>query len=317
MRARRLLRRAARYAYPKVCNTDLEIALEHPRPGETPSSGIVFSFDRPLQLDALIRSHRAMDIGHSPIQILYKASTSDYQAAYRDLASEHESRLIQFVAESEFARLDEATRVLTQRSRSRTIFFLVDDIIFTDTVDVGAFSQFASRQIIPSLRLGRNIVWSYTHDRLQEQPNFTTVRLSDGSHSSLAGSPFMAWRWWLGDVDWCYPGSLDGNIFFAELLRELLMDLRFEGPNSFEVALNSRLKSNRRIWGICFCKSRLMNIPWNKVQTEVSNRHGRLHQDRLLDAWRDGYRIDVSRLAHECNSSVHEERHLPLSQLDV
>jgi hypothetical protein len=60
-------------------------------------------------------------------------------------------------------------------------------------------------------------------------------------------------------------------------------------------------------WGVAFRESRLVNIPINRVQSEVENVHGEQHQHDLLLLWKQGYRMDVSNLESIVNTGVHEE----------
>jgi hypothetical protein len=81
----------------------------------------------------------------------------------------------------------------------------------------------------------------------------------------------------------------------------------FGTPNSFELALKRFQPAFTYRYGLCYEKSRLMNIPYNRVQTEIDNIHGSVHQDYLLEQWHAGKQIDRQALYGHINASAHEE----------
>jgi hypothetical protein len=54
-------------------------------------------------------------------------------------------------------------------------------------------------------------------------------------------------------------------------------------------------------------KARIVNNPCNKVQSEVENLHGSMHQDNLLKLWQDSKQIDITKFQNYINKSVHED----------
>jgi hypothetical protein len=68
----------------------------------------------------------------------------------------------------------------------------------------------------------------------------------------------------------------------------------------------------RQTRGVCFPKSRTVNIPANRVQSDRLNRHGERHQDELAKLWLSGYRLDVAALDGYVNEAAHEEIDLPM-----
>jgi hypothetical protein len=86
---------------------------------------IFFSKDRPLQLDAALRSwqRHCKDASSTSIKVLYKASTSRLMSLYRRLMQEHPT--VEFVREGEFRR-----DVLVLLEQQDYVGFVVDDSIF-------------------------------------------------------------------------------------------------------------------------------------------------------------------------------------------
>lgn len=278
-------------------------------------SGIVFSCDRPMQLDALLRSYLVMVSDPAPLDVLFRASNNQYALAYEQLAKAFNESDVRFIDERTHGGFEASLRELIARMTAKTMFFLVDDILFIRAFELHQFAALSSTDVIPSMRLGRNISYSYTRRSPQRQPRLLPLD-SWTSPPELNALPLenqvLCWRWRRGQIDWRYPFSVDGNILPTTLVRSLLDDAEFSGPNSLEVEMDRLGARNMPRWGICFTQSRIINSPINRVQNEVSNFSGKVHQDQLLNLWIRGNRMDISRLGEVTCTSVHEEINLPL-----
>jgi hypothetical protein len=261
----------------------------------------VFSKDRALQLQALLVSYRAQVSDPQPLTVLFAASSPEHRDAYEEVREELSSNSVVFVEQESADSFRKQLMTIIQEVSFERIFFLVDDIVFIEPVNLSHLCSWATSSSVPSMRLGRNIEWAYTSSQPERSPSFR--RLPD---------QLLAWRWGRGELDWAYPLSLDGNIFMTEEIKRITSNLAFSSPNTLEDAMQrfKRQFSNR--WGICYAKSRIVNLPLNRVQNDIANLHGNLHQDDLLKAWNRGLRLDVSALTGLVNSSVHEDLHPPL-----
>jgi len=279
-----------------------------PLPGSTPSvAGIVFSKDRPLQLDALLRTFRTLASGDVSLTVIYAASTERYRDAYLELMGLHESGATRFLAESEHGGFRASLGDVLDKLTSDAVFFLVDDIVFIERVDIERLARLAVEGFVPSMRLGRNVTYSYVVTRRQKLPPMKPLARSGPASAAGGDEELWAWKWRSGELDWAYPLSLDGNVFVAKEIRECIQSLDFSAPNTLEDALQSANQRFRHRWGVCYRKSRLVNLPINRVQDEVLNLHGLVHQDDLLAMWNRGLRLDTSTLLGFNNVSVHEE----------
>jgi hypothetical protein len=276
--------------------------------------GVVFSRDRPMQLDALLRSYFAMVSDPAPLDVLFRASNTQYALAYEQLANSFDESDVRFIDECANGGFESSLRELVAHMTAKTMFFLVDDILFIRAFELHQFAALSSPDVIPSMRLGRNISYSYTRRSQQRQPRLLPLD-SWTSPPTLNTLPLknqlVCWRWRRGQIDWRYPFSVDGNILPTTLVRALLDDAVFSGPNSLEVEMDRLGARNMPRWGICFTQSRIINSPINRVQNEVSNFSGKVHQDLLLNLWIKGNRMDISRLGEVTCRSVHEEIDLP------
>ncbi len=257
--------------------------------------GVVFSKDRPLQLAATLGSFLDQMHGAGPLQVLYAASSLRYERAYEELQSEFGPPKILWQRETSF-RLD-LVRLLAS-IRSSTMFFLVDDIVFVEPVAMAELAKLDPQQFIVSLRLGKNLDYCYMASSKQRLPTL----------ESLGGSvPLLSWKWCDGDWDWGYPLSLDGHFFSTSQLRVMASLTEYSAPNSFEGSLQAFSGVFECLNGVCYEKSRLVNIPHNKVQSENRNRSQGHSAEDLLRAWEEGYRIDFQSLYGFNNRSAHEE----------
>lgn len=281
----------------------LHDAIVSRRPADPPGyEGVVFSMDRAMQLDALLRSyHEHVAEPRPPLHLFYRTSNDGHQRSYRELLEEWGDRLASAVEETDFPadlgrRLDSIG--------SERIFFLADDDVFKNPVRFADLDPFDPTYHVVSLRLGEHLERAYTLDRPQPLPPFDErADLPDG---------MLTWSWKHGSGDWRYPLSIDGHVFATAEVGAMARELDYRAPNSLEGALNAHFGDLfRERAGLCFRESVLVNLPVNKVQTENENVHGEIHQDALLAKWNEGLRIDHRALAGVRNRSAHEE--LPIT----
>ncbi len=256
---------------------------------------IVFSKDRPIQLYALIESYFYNSKVTNPITVIYKCSHEGFTKAYHEIENEFSD--IRFIEEDNFR--DVLIRTVEQLDASR-LLFLVDDIIFTREFNTLSFNKYDLKKMVPSLRLGENIVYSYTHQKNILQPKLKT----NGLH--------VEWNWIKLNSYWSYPLSVDGHIFDRNEMLFMLKRINFKAPNSLEDALQIFSKALYKRKGVSYKNSVLVNIPWNLVQTEIVNLHENVSTEELLRHWNDGNKIDISFFQNIDNSSCHQSYNLQL-----
>ena len=254
---------------------------------------IVFSKDRPIQLDAFLKSVNYYFQDEKEILILYNYSTDEYKDAYDEVFALNNFNFI--VNELDYSNFKEALMYSLNKVTSGRIIFFVDDIIVTDFFSSKDFSHLNLKNTILSLRLGLNLNYSYVVKKSMNLPVFTR----DGK--------FLCWNWNKSELDWAYPLSLDGNLFLKSEIIILLNIINFKSPNTLEDSMQILKKYFGKRRGICFESSKLFNNPCNKVQNDIENYHGELHQDLLLQSWNEGKRIDALAYFKFNNKSVHEE----------
>ncbi len=269
-----------------------------PAPEESRIACIVFSKDRALQLHGLLASMQEQVSPPPTTHVLYDCSSTAHAAAYHELA-ELFPRIRFLRQRNRTSFRDDLLRLLDELSEER-LFFLVDDLLFTEPVDLRPLAALDSDRFVPSLRLGCNLTRCYT---LQADQPLPPAAKPDPDLDDA----FFCWRWSKGVHDWGYPLSVDGHIFDRREITILTHHARFTAPNSFEDGLQLFRPLFQGRLGVCYRKSRLLNIPCNKVQVENDNLAGDIHPDHLLERWQAGFRVDYRRYYGFANISAHQE----------
>jgi hypothetical protein len=263
---------------------------------------VVFSMDRALQLHALLFSYFALARNAVPITVLYRCSTPEHAAAYGDLRQLLHGHPVEFVrqeAASEFRV--HLLRILHAIDAPR-VFFLVDDDLFIESVDMADFVAVDTAREVASLRLGTSLRHSYVVDREQPLPAF-----APGSSEEGGAARKLRWHWKSGTLEWGYPLSLDGHLFDRDEFIAMVELTPFESPNTLEANLQRFNRVFQLRDGVCYVNPVIVNIPCNVVQKDFANRHGNLAAHRLLELWQQGLCMDYGRLQGLRPESTHQE----------
>jgi hypothetical protein len=276
-----------------------------PYEGENPFlvGCIVFSMDRALQLHALLCSYFEKVKNCAPIHVLYRASTEAHEKAYNETFGLFGSRSISIVKQETKDSFRAQVLSLIASLHSEKVFFLTDDDVFIDDVDMLDFSRFETRTAVASLRMGSHLTRSYPRQEEQSLPQFIS--------GAIGGTDRLCWFWKSGAHDWGYPLSVNGHLFSTREILTLAEHTEFTSPNTFEANLQQHAKYFMHRYGICYKRSKILNIPVNKVQTDNENVHGAIHQDYLLEQWNRGMQMDYRALYGLVNKSAHQE--VPIS----
>lgn len=250
---------------------------------------IIFSKDRPAQLELLLRSYKEMAKYEVPEIICL--SRGVYDGAYRIVQNLHTAH---WTAQGEDYPLKTAL-MRSIRKDVPFIMFLVDDDVFIRpwSYDDKEFSHFASGDDIAalSLRLSPGLSYCYAYGTPMQPPEF-------------AGGIFK-WRNAPGDYGWLL--SLDGNIYKTDDIYGIIEGIEFGTPNELEGMMMTR-KDVMRPHVMCYSEPRLMNVPDNKVQSIAPNRCMNLHTAEMLcQKFYDHERISMDNLRDHKAPSCHVE----------
>ncbi len=242
------------------------------------ATGIVFSRDRAMQLDALLESWFAQVDGSVRLAVLWTA-TPRHEISYRQLADKW-ARRVEWIRESDFR--EDLVSIVRQDS-STHLFFMTDDALILRPFAMEQVLLPDPRHEIFSLCHSRDLDWCFVHQKTQTVPDLDPR--PDGT---------LSWRWKNGETfsDWSFPLSVDGKFFLREEMEVLLSDLPFRSPNTLEQSLQIYQPLFAGRLGVCFAKAAMVNVPCNAVQTQFANPVTGAHStDELLHEWEGGNRI--------------------------
>ncbi len=267
---------------------------------------IVFSMDRALQLHAFLSSYFEKVTNPAPMNLLYRTSNAAHQKAYEEVIELFSSRLACVTKESAFRQ--NLIELLDSLEVGKVIFF-VDDDLFIDSLNMLDYTKYPTKSFIPSLRLAPHLQKCYTYQKDQPVPLQAEGIISEPDK--------FCWQWKSGTYDWAIPFSVDGNAFSWKEITLLAKTIPFSAPNSFESNLLQFTKMFNFRYGVCYRRSKIVNIPCNMVQTESRNLHGALHQDLMLEKWNDGLQMDYRRFYGLMNMSAHQDLQVEFTRRSV
>jgi hypothetical protein len=242
---------------------------------------------------------RQADADPCAYRILLRKGIFASTDAYKEIKGIFSDKSINFARQRGEESFREDLVNLLSSLKSPKVFFLVDDIVFVEDLEMDDFTRFDTDKYIPSLRLGRNISLFYHFSVNQPHPQFITKNQDDKTK--------LFWRWEQGVYDWGYPLSLDGHLFSTDELLSIMQLIHFKAPNSLEASLQKFAKLFGQRLGVCYQKSKIINIPCNKVQRENKNIFGSVDQHFLLRKWQEGFQMDYRKLYGFVNQSPQQE----------
>lgn len=253
--------------------------------GKAPvAEGVVFSKDRPLQLHLLLQSYADMVSNPVPLHVQYAASTPAFAKAYDEVLACFPKLDLRVVKETRF----KATLLpLLDSLRAEKMFFLMDDDVFIQKVDMTKHASVDPKHVTMNVVLSPQVSHCYTTQKTVAPPLFTQVKgrkeLREFRWSELNGGLHSMWT---------YPMMVDGTLFDTREMRLMAATTDYKAPNSFEGALMEFAHGFRQRRGYCYEKAVLMNLPLNKVQTENANHAGSSGVEEMLATWQQGLCID-------------------------
>lgn len=259
---------------------------------------VIYSFDRPLQLYALLESVQKYMTGLGDIQVIYRATQEAYARAYDEVKKDFEQVIFLSQGDNPHQDFKPLTLQAAFASPHEYIIFAVDDIIVKDFIDVS--SDIALLQETQAYgfyyRLGKNLSHCYMLHCDQAVPPLQTV--ADGAYS---------WKFCEAEYDWGYPNTVDMTLYKKEDIKNFFETVKYEAPNPLESrwACYAHLVVNRL--GLCHECSKIVNLPLNCVQTFYNNGHMGVDPQYLLNEFNMVNKIDISPLFRIANISAHQE----------
>jgi len=259
---------------------------------------ILYSYNRPMQLYALLESIDYYVKGVGQICVIYRADDAQYQQAYDTVIARFDDAF--------FMRQDNPPhdfKKLTLEAFCKTdnnyVLFGVDDDIVKDFVDLQECAALLEKYSAYGfyLRLGKNLSYCYAMAQDQKVPSF--VMEEDG---------LCSWLFSHGECDWNYPNNLDMTVYRKKDLIGLLARLDYHSPNVLEYRL--AVVADLQQIGLCYETTKIVNFPINIVQTFTYNNCLNSHSiQELLSLFMAGTKIDIHALYQLRNSAAHVHDH--------
>ena len=258
---------------------------------------IIFSFDRPTQLYALLESLNLNIRGIESTTVIYRSSHDRFTQAYAKVAQQFPA--VRFVQQGKQPAHDFKPLVLEafRMGKSPYICFAVDDIIVKAKADMNAVTaaMAATGAYGFYLRLGQHLTQCYSEGKAQPVPPLSTVENS-----------MLSWTLKDGIHDWGFANTVDMTIYRKKDLIKNFVTMDYANPNKLEGIWARYAHGHHNKKGLCFSDSVIVNIPINLVQDVCHNRHmNAWSTDQLLEKFNEGLKIDIRPLQGIKNESCH------------
>ena len=258
---------------------------------------VIFSYNRPLQLYALLESIEKHISGLHEIHVIYRADDPYISAykevflAYSTVISHHQS-----VQPNNFRDL---TFQASFASPTPYILFAVDDIVVKEDINCTQCIQYLERENAYGffLRLGTHLSECYPLRCKQPLPHLQEVEPN-----------VFKWMFSQATLDWAYPHTVDMTLYRKKDIESQLRSISFHNPNRLEGAWHSFTRSKLSCSGLCFKNAKIVNLPLNRVQNDFNNRAmNEISPSDLLKIFNDKKKIDIAPLATIVNNAAHME----------
>lgn len=254
---------------------------------------IYYSKDRAMQLDASLRSLKKhfKEYDTASKHVIFDASSATYVDTYRTLTETYPE--VNFIFQDGFKK----NTLECLDTKNWFSMFVMDDIFFKEDFSMSdpIFGILPGNKDVLSLslRLGTRIKYCYAIDSFMKQPKF--ARTTD---------EYLVWKYPGCEGDWGYPMSLDANVYQTDYIKTLINGLKFYNPNELEAVLNQPRVGPKYL--ACYPKSKLFNVPANRVQNTFENRHeNSWSAEDLNKMFKAGRRVDIKGMHGLDNDAVH------------
>lgn len=232
---------------------------------------IVFSYNRPAQLDLLLRSMKRFT-DFKDIYVTYMHEPS-YKKGYEQVIKDNPDIRFEY-------RKKNLKYYVMKELTSEYMMFCPDDDVFIDKVSLEdkQFKQFINNPDILcfSLRLGRNCNYCFDQD--------TPVKVPKMKHGT--------WKWREYPLDWGYPMSCSCTVFRTDEIRPVLERIEFTIPSHIEAQMWQTPIDKPLM--MCYPKQKVLECPINTVQWEfTNNRTGDVGTNYLNEEFMKGKQIDL------------------------
>lgn len=258
---------------------------------------VIYSFDRPTQLFALLESIDVYVTGLGDVTVIYRSSGNAFSKAYEEVIDYFPGVI--FVKQGSNPRSDFKPLTLQAvfDSSYDYILFAVDDDIVKDFTDVGQSIEQMERYGAYAVYFKMGLHLSYCLPMASDQmvPSYKVLE-----------DDLCIWCFANGKCDWGYPHTVDMTLYRKKDIRRDLCTMSYRSPNTFEGVWAGRARKIMHKRGLFYKRSKLVNLPLNRVQNDCCNSHMNAQSPQeLLDLFNQGLKIDIFPLYQVENNDVH------------
>lgn len=239
---------------------------------------IIYSKDRPMQLDLCLRSlKRFFHIPYRAV-VLFTASNNGYVEGYNLLQDKRIATSFGWMKETNFR--DDVKRLLAMDDFDYYLGIADDTVLVRDISEDHLWQQFVVNQNILTytLRISKSLKYMFEGDEEAEKPQFI-------DNTTL-------WYWRAArDKDWRYPMSSVCNIFKLNDFIPYVVQFPWSNPNTLEGYMATS-PINKPLM-LCRDEQSLFELCFNRTQTVCSNRCGEVSAEMLNGYWLDGKQFDL------------------------
>lgn len=257
---------------------------------------VVFSYNRPLQLYALLESVEKYMTGLGTIQVIYRYDNQNYYEAYAQVHNDFPHVIFKAQGYSPQDDFKQLTLESVFSTPSKYVIFAVDDDVVKDYVDIhDCVTHLETTNAYGFyLRMGLNLTQAYPN---QSQPKPPFNRINQNVY---------AWRFNEGFADWGYPNTVDMTVYAKKDIEAYLRNANYIAPNSLEGNWAGQAHLVIKRVGLCYGTTKIVNIPLNIVQKEwVTNNMNAYSADELLRTFNNGFKIAIEDLFKFNNKAAH------------
>lgn len=257
---------------------------------------IVFSYNRPMQLYALLESVEKYLTGLGEISVIYRASDSAYETGYEIVKTKFKP--VRYFKQGDTPNKDFKPLILKAwDTKQEYLMFSTDDIIVKSPADLTVCTNALKSTDAYGfyLRLGKNISKSYfTGDKISDLPKHKLIEPGIYSYKFSDST----------GADWRYPNTVDMTIYPKNKIKEFFAKHAYANPNSCEGSWAAQ--ANLSLQGLFFEKSKIVNIPLNLVNEVAPNAHMNSHSAaEMLKFFNQGLKIDIDDFYEFNNQAPH------------
>lgn len=266
---------------------------------------VIFSYDRPMQLYAFLESVETYVSNPHLIHVIYRCTDKRFKKGYKKVFNRFpyvQGHIQGRHPEKDFKPMLKKC-VFNKKSLTPYIMFAVDDIIFTDKVDLvectAALKKYNAYFF--SLRLGKNTVKNTLAINQSLEPVHVGVPLGRDLRRDM-----FVWNFTdpSAQGSWNYPNSTDVTIYRKKDLKRPFKKAIYTNPNILEGEWHWNWQPRNKKC-LCYNHSKAVNLPLNVVNPYWQSANINISTWELLEKFMGGFKIDIGQFYKIDNYAPH------------